>query len=540
MQLQGHGLQSTRYTLTFTCHPRVGYCSKAFHEHSHLMPLQDHAAKPLAPLQYPGYFNQWVYNKKNLSLKWDGGEKFYNHVAWLFYMISIFFEPWGVTLSGVVEWTGGYSLDCGILTVFQNKVTTILFPSSYRLPLTSDPTDVPWPFTLESNMFASNICEQLLSMLLAAVLGDIDKVHDLAQGTLFQLLDWDNIEFVGFSAARVGLRTLVASVLQASAGDAELLPSMVEIVQLGIPPSLCELLDSARSGRQPIHFTAPWGISDQISTCHTHTSELGYMTATHGSFELSRALTEDETRQLNRILQAAYIDGEAPGYALAAAAPALVIMNQRHNIAAPPTPQQLLRHAAPPLAQHHYPGKSCPWRLRAGRLEFDDGSNGYQFVAWLSYLLANFFIPLGVQLSGVMEWNSEEAWDSGVLVVNDNEVTVAIFPSTNRFEFEYLRDTIDYVTEKHHIKKAIKVGGSNILTMQYLNCWTFYYTACCLQRVFSRKNLTKRILFWNQLDTPHSNRQLSVLGQLYQEISPRSNPDCVCTCFRKRRRCVLV
>lgn len=40
------------------------------------------------------------------SICWDGGEKFYNYVEWLEYIISHFLGPWGYFLNGEVEWVG--------------------------------------------------------------------------------------------------------------------------------------------------------------------------------------------------------------------------------------------------------------------------------------------------------------------------------------------------------------------------------------------------------------------------------------------------
>jgi len=53
---------------------------------------------------------------------WDGGEKFYNYVEWLKYLINHFFEKWGVKLNGEVYWKGEDGEDMGKIVVKDNWV----------------------------------------------------------------------------------------------------------------------------------------------------------------------------------------------------------------------------------------------------------------------------------------------------------------------------------------------------------------------------------------------------------------------------------
>lgn len=68
------------------------------------------------PKGQPGLWCQWII--ENGELKWDGGEKFYNYVEWLQYLIKNFFAPWGVILNGEDR------NDVGMIVVTDNKVTT--------------------------------------------------------------------------------------------------------------------------------------------------------------------------------------------------------------------------------------------------------------------------------------------------------------------------------------------------------------------------------------------------------------------------------
>jgi len=75
------------------------------------------------PTGQPGLWCQWVPNEDGSAIVWDEGEKFYNYVDWLDYLIANFLKPWGYRLDGDVEWQGEESDDRGIIHVENNKVT---------------------------------------------------------------------------------------------------------------------------------------------------------------------------------------------------------------------------------------------------------------------------------------------------------------------------------------------------------------------------------------------------------------------------------
>lgn len=82
----------------------------------------------------PGLWCQWVVDTEatmkdgvlvetgRTYLEWDGGQKFYNYVEWLKYLIKHFFSRWGVMLNGSIEWQGEESSDKGIIVVEDNVV----------------------------------------------------------------------------------------------------------------------------------------------------------------------------------------------------------------------------------------------------------------------------------------------------------------------------------------------------------------------------------------------------------------------------------
>jgi hypothetical protein len=78
----------------------------------------------------PGLWCQWRVDGNKLV--WDGGEKFYDYVEWLNYLIAKFFKPWGYTLNGEIKWFGEDSSDLGIIVVVNNEVSVQKGHIEYR------------------------------------------------------------------------------------------------------------------------------------------------------------------------------------------------------------------------------------------------------------------------------------------------------------------------------------------------------------------------------------------------------------------------
>lgn len=76
------------------------------------------------PSTQPGLWCQWVPTKDYKGIIWDEGEKFYNYVEWLEYIINNFLAPKGYILNGEVEWIGEENGDLGMIVVVDNVVTT--------------------------------------------------------------------------------------------------------------------------------------------------------------------------------------------------------------------------------------------------------------------------------------------------------------------------------------------------------------------------------------------------------------------------------
>jgi hypothetical protein len=77
------------------------------------------------PKGQPGLWCQWTPNEAGTAIEWDGGEKFYEYVAWLEYLIEHFLKPWGYVLNGSVTWQGEESDDRGTIHVRDNVVQAV-------------------------------------------------------------------------------------------------------------------------------------------------------------------------------------------------------------------------------------------------------------------------------------------------------------------------------------------------------------------------------------------------------------------------------
>lgn len=77
------------------------------------------------PAGQPGLWCQWVPNVPGTAIVWNGGEKFYDYVAWLEYLIDHFLAPWGYILNGEMKWAGENEADRGTILVKNNQVTAL-------------------------------------------------------------------------------------------------------------------------------------------------------------------------------------------------------------------------------------------------------------------------------------------------------------------------------------------------------------------------------------------------------------------------------
>lgn len=77
------------------------------------------------PATQPGLWCQWVPTEDGNEIEWDGGEKFYDYVKWLEYLIAHFLNRWGYTLNGRVHWRCERTEEIGTIVVEDNVVTVL-------------------------------------------------------------------------------------------------------------------------------------------------------------------------------------------------------------------------------------------------------------------------------------------------------------------------------------------------------------------------------------------------------------------------------
>lgn len=90
-------------------------------DHDSSVILENHMT--VKPTSQPGYWCQWTPNDDGDAIKWDGGEKFYNYIEWIEYIIEHFLNPWGYKVNGSVSWRGDDREDRGKIHVENNVVT---------------------------------------------------------------------------------------------------------------------------------------------------------------------------------------------------------------------------------------------------------------------------------------------------------------------------------------------------------------------------------------------------------------------------------
>lgn len=74
------------------------------------------------PKGQPGLWCHWKPTEDGTAILWDQGEKFYDYVKWIDYLIAHFLGPWGYVLNGVVKWVGEDRSDRGKIVIKENDV----------------------------------------------------------------------------------------------------------------------------------------------------------------------------------------------------------------------------------------------------------------------------------------------------------------------------------------------------------------------------------------------------------------------------------
>jgi hypothetical protein len=74
------------------------------------------------PRTQPGLWCQWRPSDDGMTIQWDGGEKFYDYIEWLQYIVKNFLAPKQYVLNGQVTFQGEDNEDFGIINVENNVI----------------------------------------------------------------------------------------------------------------------------------------------------------------------------------------------------------------------------------------------------------------------------------------------------------------------------------------------------------------------------------------------------------------------------------
>lgn len=68
----------------------------------------------------PGLWCQWEVADNIIA--WNQGEKFYNYIEWLAYLLYYFFTPNNIMFNGKIYWQGEKEEDVGLIVVENNQI----------------------------------------------------------------------------------------------------------------------------------------------------------------------------------------------------------------------------------------------------------------------------------------------------------------------------------------------------------------------------------------------------------------------------------
>jgi hypothetical protein len=86
------------------------------------------------PKTQPGLWCQWSIREDRKTIEWDGGEKFYEYIEWMKYLIEKILKPRDYVVNGECTWQGEEPEDSGILAVEGNEVIVKQAVTFYLTP----------------------------------------------------------------------------------------------------------------------------------------------------------------------------------------------------------------------------------------------------------------------------------------------------------------------------------------------------------------------------------------------------------------------
>lgn len=115
-------LSQDPYTMNFDLDESLTYVVPIDNPNDRKLNIIDHNTPPFSQ---PGLWCQWIVSNDGTIIQWDQGEKFYEYIGWITYIINNFLIPWGYKLSGTVNYQGEDICDCGSISIKNNTVTVL-------------------------------------------------------------------------------------------------------------------------------------------------------------------------------------------------------------------------------------------------------------------------------------------------------------------------------------------------------------------------------------------------------------------------------
>lgn len=152
------------------------YCGEGSYGQDHDDSIIDYNSS-----KQPGLWCQWVVDEEGDKLVWNGGEKFYNYVEWLKYLIQHFFMPWGYKLSGEVSWRGEDHSDIGVIKVVDNVVT--VHEGVLEIPKAKPVAKVKTPKAKPAMSLMESVMSEQTDKTVEAIVLDLVKLRNKLAAT---------------------------------------------------------------------------------------------------------------------------------------------------------------------------------------------------------------------------------------------------------------------------------------------------------------------------------------------------------------------
>lgn len=85
--------------------------------------LNSFSYQPHDPNEFPGHYCQWIATNDGTQIEWDGGEKFYDALEWMQYIVEHFVLPGHHEANGEIFADGEETDDIWWIVVENNVVT---------------------------------------------------------------------------------------------------------------------------------------------------------------------------------------------------------------------------------------------------------------------------------------------------------------------------------------------------------------------------------------------------------------------------------